>query len=102
MNKRVSKILFAHLAERTFEIQSADPGHELERIGEVVMSIGAGKRLWHCRDKIGKSLLVIDGRANVFPDAWEAAEWLVRYHNGELDGAEFATGQDLQSFLQDG
>lgn len=103
MSERISRIIFAHLRERTFEIQSAEPGHEFERIGEVVMSVQTtGSRAWHCRDQAGRSLLVSGGVANVFPDAWEAAEWLVRYHNGELGQAEFTAGQDLRSFLQDG
>lgn len=92
--------MFAHTGPARFQIQSAEPGHEEEPIGDVVLHVKRdGTRIWYCRDHEGTPLLVRRGRINAFPDAFEAADWLVRWYNRELDEATLRRGVDVRGIL---
>jgi hypothetical protein len=87
--RKVRSILFKHSGERKFTIECADPGREFCPVGDIQMVVlPDGRQAWYCVSRAGERLLVRFGRLNAFPGAWEAAEWLVRWHNNELDESD--------------
>jgi hypothetical protein len=95
---KIRRVLFAHSGPREFTIESADPGSEYRPIGKIkLLAVNEQKRLWYAEAPCGKRLLVTDGKLNAFTDAWEAADFLVRWHNRELE--DYRPAADLSGVL---
>jgi hypothetical protein len=83
---KVKNIQFVHQRGPALEVQSADQAGEGEVLGYVVMSKRMdGSQVWHCQTPERLSLLIQSGKVHAFSGPWEAGQWLLMRHNGEME-----------------